>query len=112
VTVMMIDNSDFLQADIDDSYKATVLNVMPEVSLEAGTATMIVGPDSGCLRLMIANLAINSQVFRIGDITVSAFTGAELKPGELIEIETTVEVYGYNPGNNPESVFVMWTEEE
>jgi len=97
---------------MDDLSGAMVLNVMPEVSLDAGTATMIVGPNAGRLRLTIANLAINTQTFRIGDVTVSAFTGAELKPGELVEIETTVEIYGYNPGNNPESVFVMWTEEE
>ena len=106
-----VDSSGYLQVDIHDSPKATVLNVSSDVSLAAGTTTQIVGADADRLCIIIANLATNTQTFRIGNASTSASTGIELAPGESIEIETTAAVYGYNPGGSAESVSVMWTEE-
>ena len=106
-----VDSSGYLQVDIHDSPKATVLNVSSDVSLAAGTDTMIVGADANRLCVIITNLAANTQTFRIGNASVSATAGVELAPGESIEIETTAAVYGYNPGGSAESVSVMWTEE-
>ena len=106
-----VDNNGYLQVDIHDSPKATVLNTSSDVSLLAGVTTMIVGADADRLCVMIANLATNTQTFRIGNASTDASTGIELAPGESIEIETTAAVYGYNPGAGAESVSVMWTEE-
>jgi len=106
-----VDSNGYLQVDIHDSPKATILNTSSDVSLLAGVTTMIVGADADRLCIIIANPAINTQTFRIGNASTDASTGIELAPGESIEIETTAAIYGYNPGSGAESVSVMWTEE-
>jgi len=106
-----VGSNGYLQVDIHDSPKATVLNTSSDVSLLAGVTTMIVGADADRLCIIIANPAINTQTFRIGNASTDASTGIELAPGESIEIETTAAIYGYNPGSGAESVSVMWTEE-
>ncbi|RLG24080.1 hypothetical protein DRN85_08255 [Methanosarcinales archaeon] len=111
VRPLKVDNDGYLKVDIHDSPKATVLNVSSDVSLTAESTTPIIGADADRLCVIIANLATNTQTFRIGNTSTDASTGIELAPGESIEIETTAAVYGYNPGLSAESVSVMWTEE-
>ena len=112
VRPLKVDNDGYLKVDIHDSPKATTLNTVTDVMLEAQTATPIVGPLSTRLSVVITSLATNTETIRIGDEYVGNLRGIELAPGESIEIETTDAVYGFNTALSvSEYVSVIWTEE-
>ncbi len=100
--------------DFDDRQVTGSVQVAPsgslaavaDVSLAAGSATLILAADSNRDEAVISNPASNSQTMRIGGASAGASAGIPLPPGATLILSTTAAIYGYNPGAAAESVAV------
>ena len=82
------------------------LDSLADVSLGAAATTLIKAINANRKEIIISNLSVNTQTFRIGDSGAAPANGVPLPPGASIVLTTLAAVYGYNPGAGAESVAV------
>jgi hypothetical protein len=86
------------------------LTTIADVACAAGAQTQVALQDNNRAYIKICNLLANPLAIRVGDINTGAARGAEVVPGDSIELETTSPVYVWNPHSAAVNVGILVVE--
>ena len=91
--------------------KATLLINNNDVVLPAGGGGTVLAANANRRVGFIQSPSTNIIIMRFGDGTTGAARGLNLAPGEILKIETTALIRGFNPGIIGQTVTTVWTED-
>ncbi|NIT63674.1 MAG: hypothetical protein GWO39_07760 [Gammaproteobacteria bacterium] len=87
-----------------EEQSADTLSPAEDVTLSAAIATQVAPVNTARRRVLITNLAGNTNTIRVGDVSVSLTRGAPVAPGQTITLETTAAVYAWSTGSQDVAV--------
>lgn len=87
----------------------TTLVDTPDVAVAAGTAVKVATGTGTDKTKIISNLLANDTVVRVGTSAAGAARGAEIPIGTSANIDTTADVWVYNPSGNGINIGILIT---
>jgi hypothetical protein len=93
-----------IEVELED---VNTVTSVADYSVPATTTANIASALAGQKSIIISNLASNTQTMRIGDSSTGATRGQPLAPGETLILDTSDDIYAYNPGGSAESLSLI-----